>query len=141
MWKQSNKSFGSLFEKGTKTNCFIKVSYENVLTSNKKKNRRTNPVQHPEFVEKLIQNNKNVNKNLQTVLKDLAVFEGAKLRESNEKYFILHRKEADPTFINILLKEAGRNDIFQFLSVGDEKGAGNIVLYGNEKAISDLSSK
>ncbi|XP_044269349.1 alanyl-tRNA editing protein Aarsd1 [Tribolium madens] len=100
---------------------------------------KTNPVQHPEFVEKLIQNTKSLNKNLQTVLKDLAVYEAAKLKESKEKYFILHRKEADPTFMSILIKEAGRTDIFQFLSVGDEKGAGNIVLYGNEKAITDLS--
>ncbi|XP_063931239.1 alanyl-tRNA editing protein Aarsd1 [Zophobas morio] len=102
---------------------------------------KTNPVQHPEFVEKLIQNTKLLNKNLQTVLKDLAVYEAQKLKECKEKYFILHRKEADPTFMNILIKEADRTDIFQFLSVGDEKGAGNIILYGDEKAISDLANK
>jgi misacylated tRNA(Ala) deacylase len=104
-------------------------------------NSRTNPVQHPEFVEKLIQNTKHVNKNLQTVLKDLAIYEANNLKQCKEKYFILHRKEADPTFMSIIIKEAGRPDVLQFLSVGDEKGAGNIVLYGPEKAITDLANK
>jgi misacylated tRNA(Ala) deacylase len=102
---------------------------------------KTNPVQHPEFVEKLIQNAKHVNKNLQTVLKDLAIYEADNLKQCKEKYFILHRKEADPTFMSIIIKEAGRPDVLQFLSVGDEKGAGNIVLYGPEKAITDLANK
>lgn len=91
-------------------------------------------------MEKLVSNNKKLNKDLQTVLKDLAVFEGKKLKECKDNYYILHKKEADSTFMNIVIKEAGRSDIFQFLSVGD-KGGGNIILFGNEKAISDLSDK
>ncbi|RZC39055.1 alanyl-tRNA editing protein Aarsd1 [Asbolus verrucosus] len=99
---------------------------------------KTNPVQHPEFVEKQIENIKSLNKNLQSVLKDLAIYEANKLKNSTEKYFVLHRKEADTTFMNILIKELGTTNIFLFLSVGDERGAGNIVLYGEDKAIADL---
>lgn len=75
------------------------------------------------------------------MLKELALLEALKAKEWKEKYFILHKKEADPTFMNIIAKESGRSDLFHFLSVGDEKGFGNILLYGNSQAISDLSSK
>lgn len=92
-------------------------------------------------MEKLIQNTKSLNKNLQTVLKELALFEAQKAKDCKEKYFILHKKEADPTFMNIIAKESGRSDLFHFLSVGDDKGVGNILLYGNSQAISDLSQK
>lgn len=98
---------------------------------------------HVDLVEKLQKNVKILNKNIQSVLKDLAVSEAQKLKETSPapKYFSLHRKEAEPDFMNIFIKELGKTEIFLFLSTGDEKAVGNIVLYGNEKAVTELGNK
>lgn len=84
-----------------------------------------------------------LNKNLQTVLKDLVAFEVAKLKSISPrpKYYSYHRKEAEADFMNLFIKEVNSIDILLFLSVGDDKGVGNIVLYGEEKAVADLGNK
>lgn len=86
---------------------------------------------------------KTLSKNLQSVLKDLAVMEAKNLKNLDPlpKYFSLHKKEAEPDFMNVFIKELGRTDIFLFLSTGDEKAVGNIVLYGEEKYVFDLGSQ
>lgn len=96
-----------------------------------------------ELVDKLLKNVKSLNKSLQGVLKDLVVLEVAKLKNISPppKYYCYHRKEADPDFMNWFIKEMNGTDIFLFLSVGDEKGTGNIVLYGEEKAVADLGNQ
>ncbi|CAH1180152.1 unnamed protein product [Phaedon cochleariae] len=102
-----------------------------------------NPSQHPELIEKLQKNVKSLNKNMQTLLKDIAILEVNKLKSMPHppKYFSLHRKEAEPDFMNTFIKELGKTEIFLFLSTGDEKQSGNIVLYGDEKAVADLGQK
>lgn len=104
---------------------------------------RNNPSEHVDLVDKLLKNVKTLSKNLQTVLKDLAVMEANNLKslDSPPKYFSLHRKEAEPDFMNVFIKELGRTDIFLFLSTGDEKAIGNIMLYGEEKYVSDLGNQ
>lgn len=88
-------------------------------------------------------NIKVLNKNIQSVLKDVAMFEAKKLKQcdSPPKYFSMHRKEAEADFMNIFLKEMGQTNIFFFLSTGDDKGVGNIVLYGDEKAVMVLGPR
>lgn len=90
-----------------------------------------------------MKNLKVANKHLQNVWKEIAVFEANKLKclEPLPKYFILHKKEAEADFMNIFIKEFGCTDVLLFLSVGDEKGIGNIVIYGPEKAVSDLGKE
>ncbi|XP_018566870.1 alanyl-tRNA editing protein Aarsd1-B [Anoplophora glabripennis] len=104
---------------------------------------KNNPSEHTDLVDKLLKNVKTLSKNLQTVLKDVAVTEAKNLKilDPPPKYFFLHRKEAEPDFMNVLIKELGRTDIFLFLSTGDEKTVGNIVLYGEEKYVSDLGNQ
>lgn len=101
------------------------------------------PASHVDLVDKLQKNSKVLSKNLQTVLKDLAVREVNKLKAivPPPLYYSYHRKEAEPDFMNIFIKELGNSDIFLFLSTGDEKTVGNIVLYGNEEAIKNLGMK
>ncbi|KAK9880837.1 hypothetical protein WA026_013163 [Henosepilachna vigintioctopunctata] len=100
---------------------------------------KNNPSQHAELVDKLQKNCKILSKNLQVVLKDLAVKEAEKLKGINPipKYYCLHRKEADPDFMRVFIEEFNRNDILLFLSTGDENG--NFVLYGPEKDVQKLS--
>lgn len=101
------------------------------------------PAEHVGLVDKQLKNLKVANKNLQNVLKELAVFEANKLKSSTPlpKYYVLHKKEAEADFMNIFIKEFGSTDVLLFLSVGDEKGTGNIVIYGPEKVVSDLGNE
>lgn len=96
-----------------------------------------------DLVGKLQKNVKILNKNIQSVLKDVAIMEAQNLKHCSPppKYFSMHRKEAEPDFMNIFIKEMGQTDIFLFLSTGDEKCDGNIVLYGEEKAVAALGNK
>lgn len=77
------------------------------------------------------------------MLKDLAILEVEKLKRISPPpvFYSYHRKEAEPDFMNIFIKEFGNTDVFLFLSTGDEKTIGNIVLYGNEEAISHLGNR
>lgn len=102
---------------------------------------RNNPVLHAELVEKLQKNLKITSKNLQTILKDVAQIEIEKLKTSKPKYFCLHRKEAEPDFMSIFVKELSGFDIFLFLSVGDEKTNGNVLIYGKENDVAELGPK
>ncbi|XP_030756279.1 alanyl-tRNA editing protein Aarsd1-B [Sitophilus oryzae] len=105
---------------------------------------KNNPSQHPELVEKLQKNLKTLTKNVQSVLKDLATLEAKKLNDMLPipSYFSMHRREAEPDFMNTFVRELGdRKDILLFLSTGDEKQVGNIVVYGAEKDVSILGPK
>uniref|UniRef100_A0AAR5P3S8 Threonyl/alanyl tRNA synthetase SAD domain-containing protein n=1 Tax=Dendroctonus ponderosae TaxID=77166 RepID=A0AAR5P3S8_DENPD len=105
---------------------------------------KNNPSQHPELVDKLQKNVKLLTKNVQTVLKDLALVHAVKLNETLPvpAYYSMHRKEAEPDFMNTFIRElGGRTDIFLFLSTGDDKEAGNILLYGPEKDVAHLGPK
>lgn len=95
------------------------------------------------LVKKQLINLKSLNKSLQGVLKESAVDEAKKLKmlDPRPKYFILHKKEADLDFINIFIKELNETDILLFLSIGEDNGAGNFVLYGPENIVSELSER
>lgn len=94
-------------------------------------------------MQKLQQNIKVITKDLKTTLKDLAVYEAATFKKlkPEPKYYILHRKEGDSDFISIFLKETTPTNTFLCLTVGDPKGSGNIVLYGEDNIISIFSKK
>ena len=98
------------------------------------------PEEHVDLVDKLQRSLKVANKNLQSVLKDLAVYEAEKLKQVNPSphYFSLHKKEAGSDFMSIFINEVGDSNILLFLTVGDEKGAGQMVLYGQSDIVSQL---
>lgn len=101
------------------------------------------PAKHVELVDKLQKNSKIMNKNLQTILKDIAVTEANKLKSIMPplKFFFMFRKDADQDFINIFIREVNRTDTLLFLTCGDEKTNGNMMLYGDEKVVADLGPK
>lgn len=101
------------------------------------------PASHVELVDKLLKNVKLLNKNLQGLLKDVAVDDAVKLKsaEPKPKYFCLHWKYAEADIVNVFIREMNSTDTFLFLSVGDEKGAGNITLYGKEEDVKELGPK
>lgn len=57
------------------------------------------------------------------------------------KYFAYHNKDASPDFMNNFIRELGNSNVFLFLSTGDEKKEGNIMLYGDEKDVSALGNR
>ncbi|KAB0796006.1 hypothetical protein PPYR_10067 [Photinus pyralis] len=104
---------------------------------------KNNASEHPNLVEKLVKNSKMLTKDLQSVLKDLAAFEAHKFKslEPKPKYYVLHRKEAEPDFMQNFLREVGPCDTLFFLSVGDDKAQGSLVLSGSETIISEIAEK
>ncbi|XP_019876140.2 alanyl-tRNA editing protein Aarsd1 [Aethina tumida] len=101
------------------------------------------PNEHVGLIDKLQKNVKTQSKNLQSVLKDMATFMANQLNETLPipEYFIYHRSGAEPDFMNHFIRELDRTDIFLFLSVGDDKKDGNILLYGIEEDVQALGDK
>lgn len=104
---------------------------------------RGGPNEHVGLIDKLQKNVKTQSKNLQSVLKDMATFMANQLNETLPipEYFIYHRSGAEPDFMNHFIRELDRTDIFLFLSVGDDKKDGNILLYGIEEDVQALGDK
>jgi len=98
---------------------------------------------HIELVEKLVKTNKVNVKNLNSVLKELASNEVKLLKQwsPRPRYWIYHRREGEVDFMNAIVREVGDTKTFLFLSVGEDKGQGNILLYGKEDYIEALGQK
>lgn len=101
------------------------------------------PSKHVELVDKLQKNVKVMNKNLQTLLKDVAITEAGKVKAADPplKYFCMFRKDAEQDFINTFIREVNSTSTLLFLTCGEEKGAGNMVLYGEENIVAELAPK
>lgn len=104
---------------------------------------KNGPADHVDLVDKLQKSLKMTNKNLQTVLKDLAVYEAGKLKQQDPHplYFSLHRKEAESDFMSMFINEVGNTNILLFLTVGEDKGAGQMVLHGQPDIVSKLGPR
>lgn len=100
---------------------------------------KNGPAEHVQLVDKLQRSLKIANKNLQTVLRELAVHEAASIKQQvpTPVYYSLHRKEADSDFMSILINEVGDQSVLLFLTVGDEKG-GQMVLHGEPDMVAQL---
>uniref|UniRef100_A0A1B6BYN1 Alanyl-transfer RNA synthetases family profile domain-containing protein n=1 Tax=Clastoptera arizonana TaxID=38151 RepID=A0A1B6BYN1_9HEMI len=104
---------------------------------------KNSPLVHAELVDKLQKSTKTTSKYLQALLKDLAVLEAAKIKQIVPKptHYALHRKEGDSDFMNTLIREINDQDILLFLTVGEEKSCGNMVLYGKPEFVEALGPK
>ncbi|XP_069669325.1 alanyl-tRNA editing protein Aarsd1-B isoform X2 [Periplaneta americana] len=104
---------------------------------------KNSPADHFDLVDKLQKSLKLANKNLQTVLRDLAVYEAEKIRkmEPLPTYYSLHRKEAESDFMSILINEVADQSVLLFLTTGDDKGAGQMVLHGEPAIVGELGPK
>ncbi|RZF42425.1 hypothetical protein LSTR_LSTR011563 [Laodelphax striatellus] len=101
---------------------------------------KNSPAGHVEQVDKLQKSLKAANKNLQTVLKDLAACTARELlsQSPRPKYYCLHRKEADSDFMSIFINEVNCPEILLLLTIGDEMGAGQLVFHGTPEIVSHL---
>ncbi|RMC01507.1 hypothetical protein DUI87_21946 [Hirundo rustica rustica] len=83
-----------------------------------------------------LQNNLNL-------LRDIAVLiaRDFKSKPAPKQLFVLHRKEGDSEFMNIIANEIGTEETLLFLTVGDEKEAGLFLLAGPVEAVENLGPR
>ncbi|XP_074418350.1 alanyl-tRNA editing protein Aarsd1 isoform X4 [Larus michahellis] len=111
-------------------------STEKALTSLLK----NGPGEHVEAVKRLQSSVKLLQKNNLNLLRDIAVLiaRDFKSKPVRSQLFVLHRKEGDSEFMNIIANEIGTEDTLLFLTVGDEKEAGLFLLAGPVEAVENL---
>ncbi|XP_051850328.1 alanyl-tRNA editing protein Aarsd1-like isoform X3 [Antechinus flavipes] len=99
--------------------------------------------EHAEAVQKLQNSAKLLQKNNLNLLRDLAVLTAHSLRNNSDRegVIVLHRKDGDSEFMNIIANEIGIEDTLLFLTVGDEKGAGLFLLAGPVEAVDMLGPR
>lgn len=92
------------------------------------------------MVEKLQKSLKVSNKNLSNVLTDIATLETnlIKAAEPIPLYACFHKKEGDQDYIKTICRNLEGFNILVFVSVGDGKQGGNILLVGDEAHIEKL---
>ncbi|XP_025056522.1 alanyl-tRNA editing protein Aarsd1 [Alligator sinensis] len=114
-------------------------STEKTLTSLLK----NGPEEHVEAVKRLQNSVKMLQKNNLNLLRDLAVLtaQSFKSNPNRDQLFVLHRKDGDTEFMNIIANEIGMDETLLFLTVGDEKEAGLFLLAGPIKIVENLGPR
>ncbi|XP_054657405.1 putative protein PTGES3L isoform X3 [Grus americana] len=114
-------------------------STEKALTSLLK----NGPGEHVEAVKRLQSSVKLLQKNNLNLLRDIAVLiaRDFKSKPVQSQLFVLHRKEGDSEFMNIIANEIGTEETLLFLTVGDEKEAGLFLLAGPVEAVENLGPR
>ncbi|KAK3579289.1 hypothetical protein CHS0354_033369 [Potamilus streckersoni] len=99
--------------------------------------------QHYDLAEKAVKGYKNAQKTTQTLLRDVAVLEAEKYKNNpnRDPVFVCHRKEGDIDFLNTLAREIGNQCDLSFLTAGDDKGSGFLMMTGKENLVQDLAPK
>ncbi|KAK3932391.1 Alanyl-tRNA editing protein Aarsd1-B [Frankliniella fusca] len=97
---------------------------------------------HVQLTEKIQDSLRSTTKNLQTVLRELAVVEAQKLKKTNPmpKFYIIHRKEADMDFVSAFLREFSNEDTLVLLVVGEEPVV-QIVLHGKPDIVGSIGPR
>ncbi|XP_059812499.1 alanyl-tRNA editing protein Aarsd1 [Hypanus sabinus] len=139
--KGKKKKINLLFLVGNRVLKYAEKSLtvEKALTSLLK----NGPGQHVEAVDRLQKSVKLLQKNNLSLLRDLALLTAKNFKSdpNKGKIFVLHRKEGDSEFMNIIANEIVTEVILLFLTVGDEKGAGLFLLAGQVDAVETLGAK
>ncbi|XP_026576730.1 alanyl-tRNA editing protein Aarsd1-like isoform X2 [Pseudonaja textilis] len=104
---------------------------------------KNGPEEHVEAVKRLQSSLKLLQKNNVNLLRDLAVLTAQNFKNTTveQPVFVLHRKDGDSEFMNILANEIGSGETLLFLSVGDEKAAGLFLLAGPSEAVEKLGPR
>ncbi|XP_053116046.1 putative protein PTGES3L isoform X1 [Hemicordylus capensis] len=104
---------------------------------------KNGPEEHVEAVKRLQNSVKQFQKSNLNLLRDLAVLtaHSFKTNLAQEPLFVLHRKDGDSEFMNIIANEIGTEKTLIFLSVGDEKAAGLFLLAGPPEMVEKLGPR
>lgn len=96
-----------------------------------------------DLADKAVKASKSAQKAVVSLLRDLAVLEAHRFKSQTNKepVLVIHRKEGDNEFMNIIVNEINDKSVTCFLTVGDEKGAGLFLLSGEDSIIQELGPK
>uniref|UniRef100_T1JDQ2 Threonyl/alanyl tRNA synthetase SAD domain-containing protein n=1 Tax=Strigamia maritima TaxID=126957 RepID=T1JDQ2_STRMM len=99
--------------------------------------------QHVELLEKMSKSLKTTQKNELNLIRDLALLEAQKVKQiqPKPKFYSIHRKEGNSDFMSIITNEVKDEDILLFITVGDEKGAGQVTISGKAEIVKTLGPK
>ncbi|KAK3106035.1 hypothetical protein FSP39_011393 [Pinctada imbricata] len=98
---------------------------------------------HVELADKAVKASKTAQKSVQNLLRDLAVLEAQKFKTDRKPgdILVLHRKEGDNEFMNIIVREINDLTVICFLTVGDDKGQGLFLLSGPADFLQAMGEK
>ncbi|XP_059618036.1 alanyl-tRNA editing protein Aarsd1-A [Phlebotomus argentipes] len=103
------------------------------------------PSSHLELLGKLQTNLKKYQRQVKSLLKDIAINEGEKLKSASlkPKYFFIHRTDgSDAEFLTNFLRAAGDlPDTFVFATSVDDSSNGQMILQGNPEVIGKLGGE
>ncbi|NXH11935.1 AASD1 protein, partial [Bucco capensis] len=104
---------------------------------------KNGPGEHVEAVKRLQSSVKLLQKNNLNLLRDIAVLiaKDFKSKPVQSQLLVLHRREGDSEFMNIIANEIGTEEALMFLTVGDEKEAGLFLLAGPAEAVETLGPR
>ncbi len=148
---QSIKLLGAEKGKKNKTNVYFLagsrvLSYLGKCLTNEKLltgHLKCGPEVHPQATEKIQKSLKVANKNTTMLLRDLAVLEAHRYNNQVNKdaIFVLHRKEGDSEFLNMVANEINLKSTLALLTAGDEKGVGLFLVAGPDDIIKEVGPK
>jgi len=106
---------------------------------------RNGPEEHLDLIQKMQKSLKMYQKTTQNLLKEVAISEASRLKNSQPKptYFVCHKKEGDSDFINTFINAVDDNDILLVLTVGDDKSGqpGQLTVSGNEELVGVIGKR
>lgn len=99
------------------------------------------PASHMDMLQKIKDDAKNAQRSVTKLVKELAVFEAAKVDAAGAHYS-LHRKDGlESEMIGAVQRAVTKKDVFLFATTGTEKGlAGKLVLQGRPTDVDALGN-
>ena len=100
------------------------------------------PEDHVDLVTKLQNTVKITQKTMQSLMKEAALVQAEKIRAEKPKYAVVHRKDGDVDFVNVLLSELANevNEMGLLVTVGEDNN-GQMALIGSEELVSSIGPK
>ncbi|KAG1698527.1 Alanyl-tRNA editing protein Aarsd1-B [Nymphon striatum] len=101
------------------------------------------PEDHVMLVEKCQKSVKLAQKSNSSLMKDLATLEGKNFKQiqPRPKHFFMHRNDIQPEFMNRVIKEISDPNIIYFMSVGEDKGPGHVIIIGPQIMIDEINPR
>jgi len=101
---------------------------------------KNGPEDHVDLVEKLQLTVKIANKTLQSLLRELASVQAEKIKAENGKYHVVHRRDGDMDFVNILLSELSLSETTVLVTIGEDN-SGQMILAGSADVVQQLGPR
>jgi len=83
---------------------------------------------------------KTANKTVQTLMRELGSIEAEKIKADNANYFVVHRKDGDIDFVNVLLSELSLLEKTVLVTIGEDN-SGQMALIGPADHVQQLGPR